>query len=66
MDVSEETAKFFVDQCIGTHSGHMAAIPNNPVLFGLLKAHGVESYNTDCMAKFLEKVAAHLRNETPF
>ena len=31
-------AKFFYEQCAGVTSGHMAPIPNNPVLFGLLSA----------------------------
>lgn len=28
-------AQVVMDQIIGTYSGHMAAIPNNPVLFGI-------------------------------
>ena len=31
-------AKFFYEQCAGTSSGHMAMVPNNPTLFGLVKA----------------------------
>jgi hypothetical protein len=29
-------ADFFYEQCAGTLSGHMAPVPNNPVLFGLM------------------------------
>ena len=37
--MNEKTlAKFFYEQCAGTHSGHMANIANNPVLFGLISA----------------------------
>ena len=37
--MDKTTAKFFYEQCAGTSAGHMAMIPNNPVLFGLIKAH---------------------------
>lgn len=32
-------AEFFYEQCAGTFSGHMAHVANNPVLFGVVKAH---------------------------
>jgi hypothetical protein len=41
MQVSKELARFFMDQCAGSYSGHMSNIPNNPTLFGLFRAHGV-------------------------
>ena len=39
MDVSEGVAIYFKEQLVGETNGHMAAIPNNPVLQGLLMAH---------------------------
>jgi len=66
MKVSKETAKFFMDQCVGTYSGHMAAIPNNPVLYGLLKCHGIDQHSTHQMAEFLCAVAYELKEELPF
>ena len=62
--VSEPVAEYFMDQCIGETSGHMAMIPNNPVLAGLCKAHRVES--KDDFAKFLIDMAAQLTKEQPF
>lgn len=31
-------AAFFYEQCAGVTRGHMAPIPNNPMLFGLVQA----------------------------
>ena len=33
-------SKFFYSQCCGMYSGHMAAIPNNPLLFSLFSSFG--------------------------
>ena len=38
MEVSIEMARLFKDQYIGTHNGHMAEIPNNPVLRSIFMA----------------------------
>jgi len=35
---NECIARFFYEQCAGSTTGHMAMIPNNPVLFGLIKS----------------------------
>lgn len=43
MIVTTEIAKFFAEQCAGTHEGQMAHVPNNPVLRGLLSAYGATS-----------------------
>lgn len=32
-------ANFFYEQCAGTTTGHMANIPNNTVLFSLMRAY---------------------------
>ena len=37
--IDRKMAKFFLDQCVGTTDGHMAAIPNNPVLYSLTAAY---------------------------
>ena len=36
-------AEYFYDQCAGSYTGHMANVPNNPVLHGLMLACGVKS-----------------------
>lgn len=42
-------SKFFYEQCAGSTSGHMAMIPNNPVLFGLIKSmSGTNDNNYAC------------------
>jgi len=56
VNVSKEMAIFFKDQLVGTYSGHMAAIPNNPVLYGLMAAHKADNSNRD-FAEFLRQVA---------
>ena len=43
--ISKELADFFIDECFGSHTGHMAMIPNNPTLQGLARAHGVVDSN---------------------
>jgi len=52
-------AKFFYEQCVGTHSGHMANIANNPVLFGLISA--ATGTNDNCHAASQTKFAKLLR-----
>ena len=36
--MEEAFATLFYEQCAGTTAGHMAPIPNNPVLFSMVKA----------------------------
>ncbi len=38
-DPNKAMAEFFYEQCAGSTSGHMAMLPNNPVVYGLIKAH---------------------------
>ena len=61
MNVSREVAAFFSEQCYGTHNGHMAEIPNNPVISGLLMAHGVD--RNEYFIEFLRKAADALEGE---
>lgn len=39
--VNESIATLFYEQCMGRYSGHMANIPNNPILDSICKASGV-------------------------
>ena len=62
--VSEPMAELFMEQCIGEHNGSMALIPNNPVLYGVGKAHRINT--KDDFARFLRQVADQLTKEQPF
>lgn len=56
--ISKELADFFIDQCFGSHNGHMAPVPNNPTLQGLARAHGVVDRNGEVSNR---RVKAFLR-----
>jgi hypothetical protein len=56
--VNESIAKLFYDQIMGTYSGHMAHIPNNPVLKSICEASGVVGQET--FKEFLTEVAEKL------
>ena len=58
MIVSKPMAKLFMDLCMGESSGHMAMIPNNPVLFAMCKSHNI--YDEDDFSRFLRMVANQL------
>lgn len=58
-------AEFFYEQCAGTTTGHMAMIPNNPVIYGLIKAssntHGSDHAASQTeFAAILRKIADDL------
>jgi hypothetical protein len=62
-------ANFFYEQCAGASSGHMAMIPNNAVLFGLVRAYSRSSNNTHAASKaqfseMLREIANDLDGET--
>lgn len=66
MIVNKGMAKFFYEQCAGSYTGHMANVPNNPTLFGIMKAHTETMDNCYAMtqtefANFLNAVADNLR-----
>ena len=63
MEVSKGVALFFKDQLIGGHNGDMAEKPNNPVLSGLLKAHGVVNYKDTELVAFLRATADILEDQ---
>ena len=58
--VSDAMAILFKDQCMGETSGHMAMIPNNPVLFGICTAHNIKTDKD--FSDFLKQVAEKLVN----
>lgn len=70
MQVSKELARFFMDQCAGSYSGHMSNIPNNPTLFGLCLAHNVATPggrpDKKDFAVFLRAVATALDGDDAF
>ena len=57
-------AEFFYEQCAGTTSGHMALIPNNPVIFGLVRA--VTGTSDNCHAASQTEFAELLRDMADF
>jgi hypothetical protein len=63
MIVQKEMAKFFMDQVIGDYDGHMAPIPNNPVLNSIATAYGIK-YQPKQFAEFLRGIADAL--DDPF
>jgi len=38
MSTHRDLARIFYEQCAGTTPGHMANVPNNPILFSILSA----------------------------
>lgn len=56
MEISKEMARLFQEQCVGTYSGHMASIPNNPVLFSIFIALFGNEY--DAREKFADALIA--------
>ena len=63
--VSEAMAELFMDQCVGSYNGHMSAIPNNPVIDGICRAHRANDRKED-FAIFLRQVADQLTKEQDF
>lgn len=62
VEVNKAIANLFFDQCYGTYSGHMANVPNNPVLMSICSASGVTGQNT--FKEFLLKVAEELETKS--
>lgn len=62
--VSEAMAELFYDQCGGESNGHMAAIPNSPILQSILNVH--KANTREEFAGFLRQVAEQLTKEQPF
>lgn len=63
-------AELFYEQCAGVTSGHMAHIPNNPVLFSMLSAATGSSATTYACSKvefseFLRCAADMLESPEP-
>ncbi len=53
--VSTPAAYLFYDQCCGVSNGHMAEIPNSPIIKSMAVVHGVSSKKQ--FADFLREVA---------
>ena len=69
---SEAMAELFYDQCAGSTSGHMANVPNNPVLFSLVscaadgKPDNCRAASKKNFALMLREMADHLENADQF
>ena len=57
-NVNNPTALLFYEQCLGESNGHMAMIPNNPVIQSIATAHGIKT--KEDFACFLREVADYL------
>ena len=65
MKIQKQMAIFFKDQIVGKYSGHMAAIPNNPVLYGIACAYGVDlDHKEATLSDFLRGIADALEEQT--
>lgn len=64
VNVNESVAKVFYDQCMGDYPGHMANIPNNPVLMSICVASGATNKKT--FIEFLKQVADQLPDDDIF
>jgi len=67
--ISKLLAKFFYEQCAGTTAGHMANIPNNPVLFSLIQGFSsghknINAVEQEDFIKFLRLIADELESES--
>jgi len=66
--VDKIVAELFYQQCAGSTTGHMAMIPNNPVLHGMLSAAypdfacGVHACSKEQFAEFLQQASEALRS----
>lgn len=58
VSVNDSIANLVYDQMMGTYSGHMANIPNNPTLMSICNASGVTDRKT--FKEFLKQVADKL------
>jgi len=56
--VNNPTALLFYDQCLGGSNGHMATIPNSPIMESICAAHGIKTQKD--FARFLREAADHL------
>jgi hypothetical protein len=61
VQVNESIAKLFFEQIMGTYSGHMAAIPNNPTLKSICEASG--AFDKKTFKQFLIDVADKLPDD---
>lgn len=65
--VSKPVAQLFLEQCVGSTSGHMAAIPNSPTIQTIIGCHVPsqrENIHFKDFAEFLRQVADQLDPRT--
>lgn len=58
VNVNSSIAELFYQQCIGSYSGHMSNIPNNPVLNSICLASGANDRAS--FKEFLKQVAENI------
>lgn len=64
MEISSELANVIKEQCIGVTSGHMAHIPNNPILYSIFYAiSGKSNLSTNDFAEILIKTGERLKEQ---
>ena len=69
IQVTRPMVDLFIHQLIGGTSGHMAEIPNSPVLKSIVECHGVNTYIMNDpqekrkLADFFEQIAQELRTQ---
>lgn len=64
MKVSPEMERFFMEQCVGSHTGQMAMVPNNPVIQGIIFAtFGKSDIDSNDFREFMNGVADALQND---
>ena len=58
-------ANVFYEMCVGVTDGHMAAVPNNPILFSIFMAIGESDYRMNKIefAKTLREFADALESK---
>lgn len=64
IDAETALARYFYEQCAGSYSGHMANVPNNPTLFGIVEASGAKSKKD--FAALMRRFADALESDNQF
>ncbi len=64
MEISTELANVIKEQCIGETAGHMANIPNNPILYSIFYAiSGKTKLTINDFAEILIKTGERLKEQ---
>jgi hypothetical protein len=65
----KELARLFENQCIGSYSGHMASIPNNPVIWSIFMAAdacGDRKKFVSVLRAFADELEKLTKDDLPF